>query len=226
MISRILATAAAAAATVLTVPAVASAAPGYPVVTAPATVSASTVGPGGTVVFGGGGFAAGTLVTTDVTYISGGVGQSAPIVTRVVRTGYANSSGVYTATLTLTAPGVAQLTATGDKPDNTTLQLTAVVTVTGSVSGSGGSSSGGSGSGSGSTGSGSGGSASGSGGSTGSGSTGSGTAGGNYSGGSDVSALPRTGADNLGTELWIAGGLVAVGAAFVSVSVARRRTRA
>ena len=131
--------------------------------------------------------------------------------TRVVKTGYANSQGVYTTTLVLTAVGVAQLTATGDKPDNTTLQLTAVVTVTGSVSGSGGST--GSGSGSGSTGSGS-------------GSTGSGSASGSYGGGSGVSSLPRTGADNLGTELWIAGGLVAVGAAFVSVSVARRRTRA
>lgn len=221
MISRVLATAAAAAATFLTVPAVAAAAPGYPVVTAPATVSASTVGPGGAVVFGGGGFAAGAAVTTDVTYISGGAGQSAPIVTRVVKTGYANSQGVYTTTLTLTRAGVAQLTATGDKPDNTTLQLTAVVTVTGSVSGSGGSS----GSGSGSTGSGSGSTGSGSG-SSGSGSGSTGTASGNYGGWSGVSSLPRTGADNLGTELWIVGGLVAVGAAFVSVSVARRRTRA
>jgi len=98
---------------------------------------------------------------------------------------------------------------TGDKPDFSTLQLTAVVTVLRSGSGSGTSGSG----------------------TSGSGTSGSGTSGSDGNSTAVVAAgssssLPVTGAGNLGMELWLAGGLAALGAAFVSVSVARRRTRA
>jgi len=210
MIGRVLIVVAASMAALFAVPAVAGAAPGYPVVTAPATVSASTVDAGGAVTFGGGGFAADSPVTADVTYLSGGTGQSAPIATRIVQTGRADASGVFTARVRLTAPGVAQLMVTGDKPDFSTLQLTAVVTVLRSGSGSG---------------------------TSGSGTSGSGTSGASGASGSDgnsaavvaagsSSSLPVTGAGNLGMELWLAGGLAVLGAAFVSVSVARRRTRA
>ena len=244
MIGRVLIVVAASMAALFAVPAVAGAAPGYPVVTAPATVSASTVDAGGAVTFGGGGFAADSPVSVDVTYLSGGTGQSAPIATRIVQTGRADASGVFTARVRLTAPGVAQLTVTGDKPDFSTLQLTAVVTVLRSGSGSGTSGSGTSGSGtsgSGTSGSGTSGSGTSGSGTSGSGTSGSGTSGSGTSGsgtsGSDgnstavvaagsSSSLPVTGAGNLGMELWLAGGLAALGAAFVSVSVARRRTRA
>ncbi len=209
MIGRVLIVVAASMAALFAVPAVAGAAPGYPVVTAPATVSASTVDAGGAVTFGGGGFAADSPVTVDVTYLSGGTGQSAPIATRIVQTGRADASGVFTARVRLTAPGVAQLMVTGDKPDFSTLQLTAVVTVLRSGSGSGTSGSG----------------------TSGSGTSGSGASGSDGNSAAVVAAgssssLPVTGAGNLGMELWLAGGLAALGVAFVSVSVARRRTRA
>jgi len=239
MIGRVLIVVAASMAALFAVPAVAGAAPGYPVVTAPATVSASTVDAGGAVTFGGGGFAADSPVTVDVTYLSGGTGQSAPIATRIVQTGRADASGVFTARVRLTAPGVAQLMVTGDKPDFSTLQLTAVVTVLRSWSGSGTSGSGTSGSGtsgSGTSGSGTSGSGTSGSGTSGSGTSGSGTSGSGTSGSDgnstavvaagSSSSLPVTGAGNLGMELWLAGGLAALGAAFVSVSVARRRTRA
>lgn len=202
MFRRLLVVAAASAAVLVVTPVAAFAGTTYVVVTQPAQVSASTVGAGGAVTFGGPGFAADTPVAVDVTYISGGTGQSAPIVTRVVSTGRANSAGVFSTTLTLTAPGVAQLTATGLTPESTTLKLTSSVTVLAA----GDSQSGGSGS-------------------SGSGSTGSDDIS-SGSGSASGSSLPRTGANNVGMELWLAGGLLAVGGALASVSVARRRTHA
>ena len=210
---RALAISAVALAGLFVVPGVAQAATDYVIVTAPATVSAASVGAGGVVTFGGAGFAVNTPVVVDVTYISGGAGQAAPITSKTVQTGRADSSGVFSTDVKLTRAGVAQLTATGLKPDGSTLQLTAVVTVLGSSdSGSGSSGSGSSGSGS-----------------SGSGSSGTDSGSGSTSveaAAANGSSLPRTGAANLGPELWLAGGLLVVGAGFVSVSVARRRTQA
>lgn len=181
----------------------ASAAATYPVTTAPGTVSRSTVAAGGAVTFSGEGFRPGTAVTIGVSQRGDGGRFAAPIPASVAGVVHADAAGRYTVTLTLTVPGRTTLTATGLAPDGATLEDVAFVTVLSSGS-SGGNGSGGSGG-------------------NGSGSNG---AGGNGSGaGGGSNSLPRTGADNVASELWIAGGLLTAGGAGLVVSKSRRRPR-
>ena len=145
-------------------PAAAQAAPaGYGPTSQPGSVSSGTVTVGGTVVFSGGGFAAGATVTIRAN------GQ-------VVGTVTADAQGHFSFTYHADQAGVVKLTATGAKAGGGTLTVHATVRVLAAKSNNAGA----------------------------------------------TGHLPRTGSE-LGTQLWLAAGLLALGGGLVAVTVTRRR---
>lgn len=118
----------------LVAPGVAAAEP-YPAGEVQTTVSAGTVAPGGAVELGGSGYGANEDVTIDVVYAEalGRLGRSAPhAVMRldIVATVGTNANGDWSASITLTQPGVATITSTGLESG---VSDTTTVTVTGDL---------------------------------------------------------------------------------------------
>lgn len=167
----------------------ASATPRYPGTDPSITVSAGTVAPGQDFTVRAGGFRAGSTVTVTATPASGS-GETA--------TGTADSNGFATVSLDLARAGAYAIVASGVGPDGEPVSVSSSVTVSGGASGSGSSGSSGSSGGDGTSGS---------------------------SSRSGASALAQTGVDNLATTAWVAFGVLVLGGLLVAVASGRGRTR-
>lgn len=172
---------------------------GYAVPTDPGTVTAAVIYTGDRVGFSGGGFKPFSAITISADIQSGGSGLSAVIPAGVVGTETASASGTFGTALTLTVVGHTTLTATGVGTDGKAHSDVSIVTVL-PLGGATPTATAVAGS----------------------------TTGPTVQPTTQVNAgvLPKTGADNVGIELWFGGGLLLVGGAVTVVAMSRRRTGA